>query len=423
MPARRLFVDIEPLRTSRQFRRLWGGYVVSVLGSQLTVVAVPYQVYRLTHSSLDVGLIGLAQIVPVLLGALAGGSIADAVDRRRVLLVSQALLASCSLGLFWNASTAHPRLWPLYVLAGISAGFAATDTSTRAAVIANLVERRQLSSANALWQLLFQIGSVVGPGIAGLLIAHIGIASAYAADASTFAVSLAAVASLKALPPIDGGTRFGWRSVKEGLTFLKGRQVLQATFAIDLGAMVLGLPRAAFPALGTLRFRGGAQTIGLLYAAPGAGALIGAALTGWVASVRRHGRAVLIAVAVWGSAIAVFGIATWLPAALVLLGIAGAADVISAVFRGTILQTEAPDSLRGRISSIHTAVVTGGPRLGDVETGAVASLAGAPTAVISGGLGCLVGVALVWKLMPRLAAYIAPEHGPDVRPAEPEPTP
>jgi MFS family permease len=297
----------------------------------------------------------------------------------------------------------------LYVLAGISAGFAATDTSTRAAVIANLVERRQLSSANALWQLLFQIGSVVGPGIAGLLIAHIGIASAYAADASTFAVSLAAVASLKALPPIEGGTRFGWRSVKEGLTFLKGRQVLQATFAIDLGAMVLGLPRAAFPALGTLRFRGGAQTIGLLYAAPGAGALIGAALTGWVASVRRHGRAVLIA--------------TWLPAALVLLGIAGAADVISAVFRGTILQTEAPDSLRGRISSIHTAVVTGGPRLGDVETGAVASLAGAPTAVISGGLGCLVGVALVWKLMPRLAAYIAPEHGPDVRPAEPEPTP
>jgi MFS family permease len=422
MPARRLFVDIEPLRTSPQFRRLWGGYVVSVLGSQLTVVAVPYQVYKLTHSSLDVGLIGLAQIVPVLLGALAGGSIADAVDRRRVLLVSQTLLACCSLGLFWNASLSHPGLWPLYVLAGTSAGFAATDTSTRSAVIANLVERRLLSSANALWQLLFQIGSVVGPGIAGLLIARIGIASAYAADASTFLISLGAVASLKALPPLEGGTRFGWRSIKEGLGFLRGRQVLQATFAIDLGAMVLGLPRAAFPALGTLRFRGGAQTIGLLYAAPGAGALVGAAFTGWVSSVRRHGRAVLVAVAVWGLAIAVFGVERWLPAALALLAVAGAADVISAVFRGTILQTEAPDALRGRVSSIHTAVVTGGPRLGDVETGAVASLAGAPTSVISGGLGCLVGVALVWRFMPRLAAYVAPEPGPDIGRVEPEPT-
>jgi MFS family permease len=428
MPARRLLVDIEPLRTSPQFRRLWLGYLVSVLGAQLTVVAVPYQVYRLTHSSLDVGLIGLAQILPVLFGALAGGSIADAVDRRRVLLVSQTLLACCSLGLFWNASTSHPRLWPLYVLAAASAGFAATDVSTRAAVFANLVERRQLAAANALWQLLFQIGSVVGPGIAGLLIAHVGVSSAYAIDASTFLVSLAAVFSLRALPPLEGGTRFGWRSIKEGLGFLRGRQALQATFVIDLDAMILGLPRALFPALGLVRFRGGAQTLGLLYAAPGAGALVGASLTGWVASVRRHGRAVLVAVAIWGLAITLFGLVRWLPVALGLLAVAGAADVISAVFRGTIMQTEAPDALRGRVSSIHTAVVTGGPRLGDVEAGVVASLAGVTTSVVSGGLGCLVGVALVWRFMPKLAAYVAPEHGREVGPgkgvgyAEPEPT-
>jgi len=410
MRARRLLVDVAPLRESPQFRRLWSGYVASVLGSQVTVVAVPYQVFRLTHSSLDVGLIGLAQIAPVLGGALVGGSVADAIDRRRLLLVTQALLGMCSLGLFWNASLAQPRLWPLYVLSAIGGGFSSVDSSTRAAVVANLVERRQLPSANALWQLLFQLGSVAGPALAGVLVAQVGVASTYAVDVGTSLVALAFVARLQPLPPLGGGTRFGWQSMKEGLRFLGGRQLLQATFVIDLNAMILGMPRALFPALGILRFHGGARTVGLLYAAPGTGAFIGAMLTGWVSAVRRQGRAVLIAVALWGLAIAAFGVVSWLAAGLVLLGVAGAADVISAVFRGTILQNEAPDALRGRVSSIHTAVVTGGPRLGDVESGAVASAVGAPTAVISGGLGCLAGVALVWWLMPSLAAYRTDRH-------------
>lgn len=410
MRARRLLVDVAPLRESPQFRRLWSGYVASVLGSQVTVVAVPYQVFRLTHSSLDVGLIGLAQVAPVLAGALVGGSIADAVDRRRLLLVTQVLLGMCSLGLLWNASLGHPRLWPLYVLSAIGGGFSSVDSSTRAAVIANLVERRQRPSANALWQLLFQLGSVAGPALAGVLVGQLGVASTYAVDAGASLVALAFVASLQPLPPLGGGTRFGWQSMKEGLRFLRGRQLLQATFVIDLNAMILGMPRALFPALGILRFHGGARTVGLLYAAPGAGAFLGAMLTGWVSGVRRQGRAVLIAVAVWGLAIAAFGVVRWLVVGLVFLGVAGAADVISAVFRGTILQNEAPDALRGRVSSIHTAVVTGGPRLGDVESGAVASAVGAPTAVISGGLGCLAGVALVWWLMPRLAAYSTDGH-------------
>jgi MFS family permease len=411
MPERRrILLDTAPLRASPQFRRLWSGYLVSTLGSQLTVVAVPYQVFQLTHSSLDVGLIGLAQIIPVLLGALAGGSIADAVDRRRVLLVTQALLASCSLGLLWNTASGYPHLWPLYVLAAVSAGFGATDVSTRSAVFANLVERRQLAAASALWQLQFQIGQVVGPAIAGVLVSRVGVGSTYAIDAGSFLVSLGTVATLRPLPPIEGGTRFGWASITEGLNYLRGRQTLQATFVIDLNAMVLGMPRALFPALGLLRFRGGAQTVGLLYAAPGAGALVGAAFTGWVTSVRRQGLAVLVAVAVWGLAIALFGVVPWLGVGLGLLAIAGAADVISAVFRSTILQTVTPDSLRGRVSSIHTAVVTGGPRLGDAEAGAVAALAGVQASVVSGGLGCLAGVVLVWRLMPRLAAYVTPSH-------------
>jgi MFS family permease len=410
MTQRRLLVDTAPLRTSRQFRRLWSGYLVNGLGSQLTVVAVPYQIFQLTHSSLDVGLVGLAQIVPVLVGSLAGGSLADAVDRRRVLLGSQFCLCLCSIGLFLNARSHAPQLWLIYVLAAAIGAFASIDVSTRAAVFINLVERDQVASANALWQLLYQVGSVVGPAVAGVLIGQFGVGSAYGIDTATFAVSMLAVFSLRPLPPSGGGRRAGWTSIKEGFAFLKGRQVLQANFVIDLNAMILGMPRALFPALGLQHFHGGAEAVGLLYAAPGAGALLGAGLTGWVSSVIRQGRAVLWAVAVWGASITVFGLCPWLWPALVLLAIAGAADVISAVFRGTILQTEAPDELRGRLSSIHTAVVTGGPRLGDVEAGLVADLFSVQASVVSGGLGCLAGVGLVWRFMPALARYVPGRH-------------
>jgi MFS family permease len=405
MARGRLFVDLSPLRESQAFRRLWGGYLATTLGSQLTVVAIPYQVFRLTHSSFDVGLVGLAQILPVLSGSLFGGSIADAVDRRILLMVTQVSLAICSLGLALNSSGGHPALWPLYALSALSAGFASIDSPTRSAVLANLVGRPMFASANALWQLLYQVAQVAGPAIAGLLLAQVSIASVYWIDTATFAVSLLAVVSLPHLRPPGGGRRFGLESMAEGLRYHKGKPVLQGTFVIDLNAMILGMPRALFPALALVRFHGTATTLGLLYAAPGAGALIGALLTGWVVAVRRQGRAVLIAVAVWGAAIAAFGLVPWLVAALAMLAIAGAADVVSAVFRGTILQLEAPEALRGRLSSVHTAVVTGGPRLGDFEAGAVASLSTPQISVVSGGLGCLVGVGLVAWLMPRFAHY------------------
>lgn len=407
MARGRLFVDLGPLRRSQAFRRLWSGYLVTTLGSQLTVVAIPYQVFRLTHSSLDVGLVGLVQLVPVLIGALFGGAIADAVDRRRLLLLTQLALAACSVGLALNSSGTHAALWPVYLLSALAASVASVDSPTRSAVIARLVERPMFVSANALWQLLFQVAQVVGPAVAGLLLAEVGIASVYWIDAATFAVSFLAVASLTALRPPGGGTRFGFRSIAEGLRYLKGRSVLQGTFVVDLNAMVLGMPRALFPALALVRFHGGAGTLGLLYAAPGAGALIGALLTGWVVAVRKQGLAVLIAVTIWGISIAAFGLVPWLYAGLVLLAIAGAADVVSAVFRGTILQLEAPESLRGRLSSVHTAVVTGGPRLGDFEAGAVAALSTPEISVVSGGIGCVLGAGLVTWLMPKFRRYDA----------------
>jgi predicted MFS family arabinose efflux permease len=405
MAGRGLLVDLGPLRRYPQFRRLWLGYLVTTLGNQLTIVAVPFEVFRLTHSSLDVGLVSLTQLGPLLAGSMVGGSIADAIDRRKLLLATQVSLAMCSSGLALDAMQRHPALWPLFAVSALAAGISAIDQPARSAVFITLVGREDYVSATALWQLLMQLGVVVGPAIAGILIGHVGVATVFWVDAATFTVSLGTIAFLKSMTPEGGGTRFGFRSMADGLRYLKGHQELQGTFVADLDAMIFGMPRALFPAIGLIRLHGGAATVGLLYAAPGAGALLGAILTGWVRNVSRQGMAVLICVAVWGAAITAFGFTPWLWACLPLLAVAGAADVISAVFRGTILQRLAPDSLRGRLLAVHTAVVTGGPRLGDAEAGAVAALGGVQVSVVSGGLACLVGIGIVGWLMPRFAAY------------------
>ncbi|MGH9300671.1 MAG: MFS transporter [Acidimicrobiales bacterium] len=410
MARRRILTDVTPLRRFPQFKRLWSGQLVSVLGTQLTVVAVPYQLYRATHSSFDVGLLSLAQLGPLLAGSVIGGSIADAADRRRLLLVTQTLLAATSVGLAVNATLVHPAIWPLFVMTGLAAGLSGVDSPTRSAVFAGLVDRRSFASAAALNQMVFQVGGVVGPALAGILLGQFGLGPVYWVDVATFGVALLAVAGLDPLPPGEGSAKFGLSSIAEGFSYLRGRQALQATFVIDLDAMVFGMPRALFPALGLGRFGGGAGVVGLLYAAPGAGALLASLLTGWVGGVRRQGRAVVVAVVVWGLAITAFGFAYWLPLALGFLALAGAADVVSAVFRNTILQLSVPDVLRGRLSAIHIAVVTGGPRLGDTEAGAVAALLGNQVSVISGGLMCVAGALVIGSLMPALARYDAHQH-------------
>ena len=304
----RLFVDTTPLRESPQYRRLWFGYAVNQLGSQLTVVAIAYQIYKLTGSSLDVGLISLAQLVPAIIGPIVGGSIADAIDRRTVLFYTNAGGALCTCALAINASRPHPLIWPLYVLAAVSAGFSGADNPTRNAMMISLVDRNSLVAANALRTLLQQIAYVVGPSIAGLLLAGFGIKTVFWVDVATFAVALFAVASLDARPPEDGGTRFGVRSILEGFQFVRGRQAIQGCFVADLNATILGTPTALFPALGVHYFHGGAQAVGFLYAAPGAGAFLGALFSGWIPGIRRQGRAVIIAIVVWGLAIAAFGL-------------------------------------------------------------------------------------------------------------------
>ncbi len=395
----RLLADISPLRKHRAFRRLWFGQAISGLGSQLTIVGVAYQTYRLTNSSFMVGLVSLVQLGPLLVGALWGGSIVDAHDRRRVLLVTQVVLAATSLGLAVNAALPHPVLWPVFACTAASAAFQGVDMPARRAALPMIMPLEDLPAALALQQVLFQLASVVGPAAAGLLIAKLSLSVVYACDVASFGAGLTAVVLLPSLVPMGGGTPAGWRSVAEGMRYLRGQRLLASTFLIDIDAMVFGMPRALFPALGTHFFGGGAGTVGLLYSAPAAGALVGALLTGWVAAVRRQGRAVIVAVVAWGAAIAVFGLVRVLWVGLLLLALAGAADVVSAVFRNAILQMTVPDHLQGRLNGVFTAVVTGGPRLGDAEAGAVAAVGGVQLSVVSGGLACIAGVGLlVWRV-------------------------
>jgi MFS family permease len=382
---------------------------VSFFGRQITIVASALQIFLLTNSSLQVGLLSLAQLGPVIVGSFFGGSLADAVDRRKLLIVANVLMATTSIGLAVNAMAGHPQLWPLYVCTALSAGFSSIDSPTRTAAVATLVRRDQIPAAAALNQTGYQFGQIAGPAFAGLIIGILSLSAAYWCDVVTFVIALVLLIRMTAMVPEGGGTRAGLTSVKEGLRYLRGQRAVQGTFLIDINAMVFGMPRALFPQLGTELYGGGAGTVGLLYAAPAAGAFIGAVTTGWVGGVRRPGRAVLFAVTAWGASIAAFGLSAWLPLGLLFLAIAGAADVISAVFRGTILQLQVPDRLRGRLNAINIAVVTGGPRLGDLEAGVVATLTTAQFSVVSGGLACIAGVALLARSRPELGEWQAPD--------------
>ncbi|HET9692389.1 MAG TPA: MFS transporter [Acidimicrobiales bacterium] len=409
MARRRVLLDVGPLRRSRDLRLLVAGQFVSIIGTQLTAVAVPFEVYRITHSSLQVGLVSLVQLVPLLIGSLVGGSVVDAVDRRRLLLVVETLMACSSAGLALDADLGL-ALWPLYVLPALTAGLSGFDSPARGAIVPNLVARSEFPAANAMVQAMFQVGSIVGPAVGGLLLAGAGVKVVFWLDAASFLVCVSAVSFMGPQRPHGGGQRAGIRSIADGMRFVRGRQAIQGAYLIDVDAMVFGMPRALFPALGTTVFGGGASTVGLLYAAPGVGAAIGAVTTGWAGSVRRQGRAVIVAVVAWGAAIAAFGVVRWLPAALVLLAVAGWADVISAVFRNTIIQLATPDNLRGRLAALQIAVVTGGPRLGDAEAGAVATGFGAEASVVSGGVLCIVGALALARALPGFRTQVAAPH-------------
>ena len=411
---RGLAVDLTPLRTSRDFRLLWLGELVSETGSQLTLVAVYIQVFELTGSALAVGLVGLAQLVPLVLAVMLGGPVIDRLDRRRLLVIGHIGQAIASGVLLLGALMGDPPVALVYVGAGLVAGFGGFSLSVRSAMTPNLVAPDQLSSAMALNQAMFSMCLIVGPAIGGFVIDEIGLAWAYGIDVVSFAATIGACLLMRAqVPKPSSGAqpvRSGWAAATEGFRYLRGRRVLQSTFYVDLIAMIFGMPRALFPVLAVTQFHDSPKIVGLLFSAVSVGALVGALTTGWVKHVSRQGLAVLWAVAVWGAGIVGFAlVGDDLPLAMLFLAIAGGADVVSAVFRGTILQQGVPDDLRGRISAVHILVVTGGPRLGDVEAGVMASLFSPMVSVLTGGIACIVGVGVLAVLVPEFARYRRPE--------------
>jgi hypothetical protein len=396
------------LRESPEYRRLWLGQSLSSVGTQMTNVAVPVQVYAMTHSSLAVGAIGLAVAVPLIGVGLLGGSLADAVDRRKLVLVTSSGLALLSAVFAIQAALNLRQLWLLYVVLALQSCLFAVDQPARSTFIPRLLPPQRIPAATALTQLSFQLSGTVGPLLAGVVIAVAGLKAAYLTDAASFAVAVYAVARLRAMPPEGGGAAPGVAAVAEGLRWVRHQPVIAMIFLVDLNAMIFGMPRAVFPALAATHFGGGSRTVGLLFAAPAIGGLLGAAFSGPLTHVSRQGMAVLVSVAIWGASIAGFTVSRSLVLGAVLLALAGAADMVSAVFRQTILLQNVPDALLGRLSAVNFVVVAGGPRLGDLEAGGVATLTTPVFSAVSGGLACVVGVVLLGLAVPALARYRAP---------------
>jgi MFS family permease len=393
----RVLVDTTPLRVSRDFRRLWIGQAVSLFGTMVTTAALPFQVFDQTGSSLAVGLLGAAQLGPLLVGAVVGGSFADRIDKRRLLVVVTIASLLCSATLAVNASLDHPQLWLLYLIGALASGVTAVSFAVLRSMLPLLLEQDLRPAGFALQSIYTSFGWMAGPAVAGVLIGGFGLTSAYTVDAATFAVAIVAFAGIAPSPPLSDAAGSATASLVAGLRFVRSHRIILSVFAIDLLAMVFGMPRALFPALSD-RLGGGPVLYGLLLSSVAAGGFVASLASGWTSRVRRQGRALLVAVAVWGVCIATGGLSREAVVVLVVFAVAGGADMISAVFRSSIAANLTPDDMRGRVSGVEFAVYAGGPVLGDVESGVVGGLAGVPFAIVSGGLACVVaaGAFAIW---------------------------
>jgi MFS family permease len=398
----RLFADLTPIRENRDFRRLWIGQSISNIGNQLTVVAISYQTYLITRSTLMVGLIGLVQLGPSLLGSLFGGSIADAIDRRLLVICAQVALAMTSTGLFLNTALGHPTITVLFVCVAAASGFQAVNNPARGSIIAGIVPKEQLASASALSGITQQAGLILGPALAGVLISAVGLKSLYAIDAVGFTAVLVAAFTLPRLQPGEGGTPFGIRSVIEGLRYARSNRFLISLIVLDLSSMIFGMPKAVFPALALRIYHGGAGDVGLLYAAPGIGALTGSLFSGWIRHIKFRGRAVVVCMVVWGVAIALLGFIPILAIGIALLAVAGGADMIGTIFRSAIFQTTVPNRLRGRLNGVFYGSAVSANGLGATEAGVASAIGGTNFAIWSGGLLSLIGIVLVLWRFPEL---------------------
>ena len=404
---RTLLTDVAPLRVSADYRRLWFGLTVSQLGQQMTTVALAIQVYAITGSSFAVGVVGICAFVPLVVFGLYGGAIADSMDRRRLALVASTGLWLLSIVLAAQAFAGLRSVLLLYVVAALQAACYAVNNPARAAIIPRLLPPPLLPAANALSTASFNLGFTVGPLLGGVVIGWLGLGAAYLVDCVTFTAALYALWRLPPVPPEGEVRRAGLQSVLEGLRYLRTRPNVLMTFLVDLCAMVLAQPRALFPAIAGGFYGGGTRTVGLLAASPAIGSLVAVVFSGPLGRVRRQGLAILVCVVAYGAAVAAFGLTRTLWLGVVFLALSGAADMVSSVFRNTILQVATPDAMRGRLQGVFIVVVAGGPRLGDFTAGTIAAISTEAFAVVSGGCACMVAVGLLAARYRGFARYDA----------------
>lgn len=405
-----ILVDLSPLREYPHYRRLWAGNAVSWIGQQMTALAVSLQVYAITGSSFSVGLVGFCSLIPLVVFGLYGGAVADVVDRRKLGLFSAAGATCLSVVLAVTALLHLRMVGLLYAVVALQAVCFAMNSPARSSMIPRLLPADRLPAANALSSLSGGLGMMVGPMLGGVFVGLWGYQAAYLIDVAAFGASLYAMWRLPPMVPdrsAPGDPGRSRVSVLDGLRFLAGRPNLRMTFLSDMAAMVLAQPRVLFPAIAGLWFAGDSRTVGLLVAAPAVGSLLGGLFSGRLGRIRRHGLAVLVAVACWGAAVAVFGLTRNLWLGLVFLALAGCADTVSMVFRNTMLQAAVPDGMRGRLQGVFIVVVAGGPRLGDFLAGSAAALFSPAVTVVGGGLACIAAIGVLAVSQPRFARYDA----------------
>jgi MFS family permease len=405
-------IDLTPLKVSADFRRLFVGQAVSEFGTQITFVAVPFQVYVETRSTAMVGLLALAEAAPLVVFPIVGGAIADAVERRRLLMVAHALTATLSVVLAVNAFLPEPKVWILFAFSFLWASAYSLYSPALRAWPARLLTPDLYTSALALEVVYYQSAALTGPVLAGVLIATFGVQYAYILDAVSYLAVIVALAGMHPSPPTAQRLSIGWSAIKEGLRFLRGKQVLQGTFWIDLNAMIFGLPVALYPAFVLDVLDASPAVLGLLYSAEAFGALVVALFSGRAKHVRRQGLVTIIACMCWGAGIVGFGFAGSLWLALLFLMLASASDMVSGLYRDAILKTVTPDEMRGRLEGISLAVVGTGPSLGNAEAGFLASVTDVPFSIKFGGIACIIGAGVLAVLLPRYRRYDAANPSP-----------
>jgi MFS family permease len=404
---RRHRIDLAPLKASPDFRRLFVGQALSEFGTQITFVAVPLQVYVRTRSTAMVGLLALCETLPLVVLPIVGGAIADTVERRRFLMIAQAIAAALSLSLAVNAFLPEPRVWVLFAFSFLWASAYSLYSPAFRAWPARLLSPDLYTSALALEVVYYQSAALAGPVLAGVLSVKLGFEYAYLLDTVSYLAVIVALARMHPSPPTAKRASVGWSTIVEGIRFLRGKQVLQGTFWIDLNAMIFGLPVALYPAFVLDVLHASPSLVGLLYSAEALGALLVALVSGRAKHVRRQGLVTLVACVCWGAGIVGFGLSPTLWIALAFLMLASASDMVSGLYRDAILKTVTPDEMRGRLEGISLSVVGTGPSLGNAEAGLLASVTTVRTSIVSGGVACILGAGLLALVLPRYRRYDA----------------